>query len=130
MSDIIVDLESDISTSQALVELLIEDDTSQHIYTALCQLVWLKVRDVTTSEEEQTLQVLTADRNDTSRMWQCSPRYAFEAVVALRWKHHQIETQHIFMYAKSADEIMPEVIQHIRALGWEPLQKTSQDYHV
>lgn len=120
----IVDLEGDISTSPYLVELLIEDETSKQLYAAISQLTWYKLRDVTKSEEAQVIDVLMADREDPSRRWSCSPRYAFELIVALRAKHHNIETRHVFMYSDPEKDISPEIIQCLTALGWIPYSKT------
>jgi hypothetical protein len=128
MSDWIVDLETDISTSPALVEMLIEDDTSRQLYTVIARYKWFKQRDVTQDEASQVIDALSMDTYDSRRKWACSHRYAHQIIETLRWSHHKITSTYVFMYMDELTDVLDNVLQHFRDLGWIPVLKTAEDY--
>jgi hypothetical protein len=123
----IVDLETDISTSPALVEMLIESEDCRILYSAMSSYKWFKLRDVTKSEDEQVVEILTVDRNDTARMWKCSSSYADDAVNYLRYHHHQLAVEHVYSYGHKVD-IPDHVIALFHDIGWVPVIKTADDW--
>jgi hypothetical protein len=124
----IIDLERDISTSPALVNMLVETDDACLMFNALVGHVWFKLRDVTKDIEDQVIEILSVDRQDKGRMWKCSAWYADEVVSGLRWQHHQIESDRLYRYADRIHDIPRDIIEHFRAIGWEATVKTANDW--
>lgn len=128
MTDWVVDLESDVGTSPALVELLIEDDGARRLYTVLARYKWYKQRDVTKDDAGQVIDALMMDTFDDRRKWTCSYRYAHQTIETLRWTHHKISSTYVFMYMEELGEIPDDFMQHFRDLGWIPVLKTADDF--
>ena len=113
-----VDLEDDVANNLMLIEQMQSDWVSHMVWTALCTKMWFKLYDLSKAEDEQVVDVLSADLTDSKRMWSCSARYAGEMVADLRNLHHGCNEDYMDWafrgYAIPADDI----IAAFRAMGW------------
>lgn len=114
-----LDLERDISPE--FIAALKCDNTTASIFTTLTTFRLHKACDIQCSDDQQTIQLLSLDLNDSSRYLQLNEYQASWLLSKLRLRYHGINDE-VYQWNHALISIYqpstPEVVRMFRSMGW------------